>query len=83
MLPCKIYIMLYLLEYLINERYCARFYYLLQINFQLDICIVAIFFSAISEIDENFKGVLVKIREVLHDQLFVISDNASCIIIIL
>ena len=29
-----------------------------------------IFFSAISEIDENFKGVLVKIREVLRNQLF-------------
>ena len=33
--------------------------------------IVAIFFFlAISEIDENFKGVLVKIREVLRNQLF-------------
>ena len=32
--------------------------------------IVAIFFSAISEIDENFKGVLVKIREVSRNQLF-------------
>ena len=41
--------------------------------FVQNICIktiVAIFFSAISEIDENFKGVLVKIREVLRNFLF-------------
>ena len=29
--------------------------------------IVAIFFSAISEIEENYKGVLVKVREVLRN----------------
>ena len=28
------------------------------------------FFSTISEIDKNFKGFLVKIREVLRNQLF-------------
>ena len=33
-------------------------------------CIFAIFFSAISEIAENFKEDLVKIREVLCNYLF-------------
>ena len=37
---------------------------------KISIFIVAIFFSAIGEIDENFKGVLVKIKEVFRNQLF-------------